>query len=184
MQGPRRGEAAPARPAAWRASRRQQPKTGHHHSRQQHTMAASARKPQARTRQRALHAMGSGIAGRADAGTQARQFNATPTPATALHAIHDHGAPTLCLSPASSLGAEAGGIAPLLYRLLPSPNGRNECRALRRATPDWRASRRFAAGHDKTSGRTGALNFGQLRKERHAMRSRSRGGRRAQKRGI
>ncbi|KAJ6756880.1 hypothetical protein OIU74_026181 [Salix koriyanagi] len=37
----------------------------------------------ARTRQQARHAMKSGIAGRADAGTQARQFNATPTPATA-----------------------------------------------------------------------------------------------------
>ena len=88
MPGPRRGEAAPARPTAWRASRKRLLKTGH-----QRTGAASTRKLQARLRRRARHAMRSGIAGRADAGAQAWQINATPTPATALPAIQDHGAP-------------------------------------------------------------------------------------------
>jgi hypothetical protein len=92
MPGPRRGEAAPARPTAWRASRKQLLKTGQQ-SRQQRTGAASTRKLQARLRRRARHAMRSGIAGRADAGAQAWQINATPTPATALPTIQDHGAP-------------------------------------------------------------------------------------------
>ncbi|KAF9678716.1 hypothetical protein SADUNF_Sadunf07G0064500 [Salix dunnii] len=53
--------------------------------------------------------MGSGIAGRADAGTQARQFNATPTPATALPAIHDHGAPRPARRPGLQLASSSSG---------------------------------------------------------------------------
>ena len=127
MQGPRRGEAAPARPTARTASRSRQPKTGHHHSRQHYTMAASARKPQARTRQQERHAMRSGIAARADAGTQAQQFNATPTPATALHAIRDHGAPRPLRQPglqhASGSRGHCSRDAPALpgARGLPAP---------------------------------------------------------------
>ena len=53
--------------------------------------------------------MRSGIAGRADAWTQARQFNATPTPATALHAIHDHGAPRPLPQPGLQRGSGSRG---------------------------------------------------------------------------
>jgi len=70
---------------------------------------AEARKPQARTRQQARHAMRSGIAGRADTGTQARQFNATPTPATALHAIPDHGPPRPLHQPGLQLARGSRG---------------------------------------------------------------------------
>jgi hypothetical protein len=76
---------------------------------QMHTRGASARKPQARTRQRARHAMRSGIAGRANTGTQARQFNATPTPATALRAIHDNGAPRPARQPGLQLASSGSG---------------------------------------------------------------------------
>jgi hypothetical protein len=105
---------------------------------QMHTRGASARKPQARTRQRALHAMRSGIAGRADAGARARQFNATPTPATAqprstmmaLHVRH--------VSRASSLQAQAAATAPgtpaTMWGALGLPHlstsSANECHAL------------------------------------------------------
>ena len=51
----------------------------------------------------------SGIAGRADAGTQARQFNATPTPATALHAIPDHGPPRPLRQPGLQLARGSRG---------------------------------------------------------------------------
>jgi hypothetical protein len=103
-----------------------------------HTRGASARKPQARTRQRALHAMRSGIAGRADAGARARQFNATPTPATAqprsttmaLHVRH--------VSRASSLQAQAAataaGTPATMWGALGLPHlstsSANECHAL------------------------------------------------------
>ncbi|KAJ6756869.1 hypothetical protein OIU74_026171 [Salix koriyanagi] len=88
------------RPTAWRSS----PSTpaslaGVTEAKAAIHRGASAQKPQAKTRQQARHAMRSGIAGRADAGTQARQFNATPTPATALHAIPDHGPPRLARQP-------------------------------------------------------------------------------------
>ena len=76
---------------------------------QMHTRGASARKPQARTRQQARHAMRSGIAGRANTGTQARQFNATPTPATALPAIHDNGAPRPARQPGLQLASSGSG---------------------------------------------------------------------------
>jgi hypothetical protein len=76
---------------------------------QMHTRGASARKPQARTRQRARHAMRSGIAGGANTGTQARQFNATPTPATALRAIHDNGAPRPARQPGLQLASSGSG---------------------------------------------------------------------------
>ncbi|KAJ6756874.1 hypothetical protein OIU74_026176 [Salix koriyanagi] len=105
---------------------------------QMHTRGASARKPQARTRQRALHAMRSGIAGRADAGARARQFNATPTPATAqprsttmaLHVRH--------VSRASSLQAQAAataaGMPATMWGALGLPHlstsSANECHAL------------------------------------------------------
>ena len=79
--------------------------------------------------------MRSGIAGRADAGAQARQFNATPTPATALPAIHDRGAPRPARRPglqlASSISDEdashdagrAGAAAPQheLGKWMPRP---------------------------------------------------------------
>ncbi|KAJ6739062.1 hypothetical protein OIU74_003926 [Salix koriyanagi] len=77
-----------------------------------HTRGASAQKPQARTRQQARHAMRSGIAGRADAGAQARQFNVTPTlgyspsprsTTMALHVRH--------VSRASTLQAQAVATA-------------------------------------------------------------------------
>ena len=53
--------------------------------------------------------MRSGIAGRADSGTQARQFNATPTPATALHAIPDHGTPRLARQPGLRIASRSRG---------------------------------------------------------------------------
>ncbi|KAJ6733280.1 hypothetical protein OIU74_005108 [Salix koriyanagi] len=53
--------------------------------------------------------MRSGIAGRADAGTQARQFNATPTPATALHAIPDHGTTRLARQPGLRITSRSRG---------------------------------------------------------------------------
>ena len=69
--------------------------------------------------------MRSGIAGRADSGTQARQFNATPTPATALHAIPDHGTPRLARQPglriASRSGGTAAGTTPMLTGALGLP---------------------------------------------------------------
>ena len=79
--------------------------------------------------------MRSGIAGRANAGAQARQFNATPTPATALPAIHDRGAPRPARRPglqlASSISDEdashdagrAGAAAPQheLGKWMPRP---------------------------------------------------------------
>jgi hypothetical protein len=73
------------------------------------TIFTPARKPQAGTRQQARHAMRSGIAGRADAGTQARQLNATPTPATALRAITDHGAPRPLRQPGLQLARGSRG---------------------------------------------------------------------------
>ena len=54
--------------------------------------------------------MRSGIAGRADAGAQARQFNASPTPATALPAIHDHGAPRPARQPGLQLATSRTGL--------------------------------------------------------------------------
>ena len=68
---------------------------------------AQARKPRARTRHQARHAMRSGIAWRADGGTQARQFNATP--ATALHAIPDHGTPRLARQPGLGIASRSRG---------------------------------------------------------------------------
>ena len=118
---PRRG--SPSAPDSLGASPRQQLKTGRHHSRQQYTMAASARKPQARTRQQALHAMRSGIAGRADAGTQAQQFNATPTPATALRAIHDHGNPRPLRQPGLQLASGSRGHCSRDAPALPGARG-------------------------------------------------------------
>jgi len=53
--------------------------------------------------------MRSGIAGRAGAGTQARQFNATPTPATALHAIPDHGTPRMARQPGLRIASRSRG---------------------------------------------------------------------------
>ncbi|KAG6384450.1 hypothetical protein SASPL_155735 [Salvia splendens] len=128
---PRRG--SPSEPDSLAGVTEQWTKTG-----QMHTRGASARKPQARTRQRALHAMRSGIAGRADAGARARQFNATPTPATAqprsttmaLHVRH--------VSRASSLQAQAAataaGTPATMWGALGLPHlstsSANECHAL------------------------------------------------------
>ncbi|KAJ6681832.1 hypothetical protein OIU74_020153 [Salix koriyanagi] len=53
--------------------------------------------------------MGLGIAGRADVETQARQFNATATPATALHAIPDHGPPRLARQPGLRIASKSRG---------------------------------------------------------------------------
>uniref|UniRef100_A0A6N2NK60 Senescence-associated protein n=1 Tax=Salix viminalis TaxID=40686 RepID=A0A6N2NK60_SALVM len=114
----------------------------------------------ARTRQRALHAMRSGIAGRADAGARARQFNATPTPATAqprsttmaLHVRH--------VSRASSLQAQAAataaGTPATMWGALGLPHlstsSANECHALASEKQPQRArqpGRRAGGGGQK-----------------------------------
>ena len=67
--------------------------------------------------------MRSGIAARADAGTQAQQFNATPTPATALHAIHDHGAPRPWHQPGLQLASGSRGHSRRDAPALPGARG-------------------------------------------------------------